>query len=125
MDWYTWISSGTAPVFGVKINGWYKLGLEHTFEVHQKYIRYIFKREREEWDNFPPFLSAIFKPTRRKLNHSPDPARLVSDSGTKAAPLLGSGNRGYAILSVSFRNVSALRSKLSLQFHLFRSHFLT
>ncbi len=36
------------------------------------------------------FLSAIFKPTRRKPGYSPDPARLVSDSGTKAAPLLGS-----------------------------------
>jgi hypothetical protein len=45
---------------------------------------------------FPPFLIAIFEPTRRKPGHSPDPARLVSDSGTKAAPLLGSGNRGRA-----------------------------
>jgi hypothetical protein len=42
------------------------------------------------------FSSAIFKPTRRKPTYSPDPARLVSDSGTKAAPLLGSGNRGLA-----------------------------
>ncbi len=39
---------------------------------------------------FPPFLSAIFKSTRRKPAHSPDLTRAVSDSGTKAAPLLGS-----------------------------------
>jgi hypothetical protein len=62
---------------------------------------------------FPPFFSAIFKPTRRKSGHSPDPARLVSDSGTKAAPLLGSGNRGRAILSVSYKNVSAALSFLN------------
>ncbi len=55
----------------------------------------------------PPFLSAIFKPPRRKPGYSPDPASLVSDSGTKVAPLLGSGNRGRDILSVSSRNVSA------------------
>jgi hypothetical protein len=70
MDWYTWISSGGTAVSGVKINGWYKLRLDHTFEVHQQYIRYIFKREREEWDNFPPFLnqqgeSRTILPTRR------------------------------------------------------------
>jgi hypothetical protein len=51
----------------------------------------------------PPFLSA----------------RLISYSGTKAAPLLGSGNRGRAILSVSYKNVSAalshLKIKLSVQ----------
>jgi hypothetical protein len=45
----------------------------------------------------PPFLSA----------------RLISYLGTKAAPLLGSGNRGRAILSVSYRNVSAALSHLN------------
>ena len=53
------------------------------------------------------FLSAIFKQTRRKSGRSPDPTRLVSDSGTKAAPLLGSWNRGSDILSVTYRSVSA------------------
>jgi hypothetical protein len=62
---------------------------------------------------FPPFLSAILKSTRRKTAHSPDPTRVVSDSGTKAAHLLGSGNRGCVILSVSFRNVSAAPSLLN------------
>ncbi len=57
-----------------------------------------------------PFLSAIFKPTRRKPSHTLDPAELVLDSGTKAAPLVGSGNRGHALLSVSYRNVSAALS---------------
>jgi hypothetical protein len=42
-----------------------------------------------------------------------DPARLVSDSGTKAAPLLGPGNRGCVRLSVSYRNVSAALSLLN------------
>ncbi len=37
-------------------------------------------------EGLPSFLSAIFKPTRRKSGRSPDPTRLVSDSGTKAAP---------------------------------------
>ncbi len=32
---------------------------------------------------------------------SPGPASLVLDSGIKATPLLGPGNRGFAILSVS------------------------
>jgi hypothetical protein len=64
-------------------------------------------------DSFLFSLSAIFKPTRRKPGRSPDPARLVSDSGTEAAPLLGSGNRGRAILSVSYRNVSAALSLLN------------
>ncbi len=67
------IGSDTVPVSGVKINGWYKLRLEHIFEVHQA----------------PPVLSAILKPSR-----------LVSESVTKAAPLLGSGNRGCVIISV-------------------------
>jgi hypothetical protein len=40
---------------------------------------------REEND-FEPFLFAIFKTTRRKPGHLPEPARLVSDSGIKAAP---------------------------------------
>jgi hypothetical protein len=62
-----------------------------------------------------PFLSAIFKPPRRKPGYSPDPASLVSDSGTKVAPLLGSGNRGRAILAVSYRNVSAALSHLKLK----------
>jgi hypothetical protein len=35
------------------------------------------------------------------------------DSGTKAAPLLVSRNRGHAILSVSYRNVSAALSLLN------------
>ncbi len=60
-------------------------------------------------DFFPPFLSAIFKPTRRK----PDPARQVSDWRTKLAPLLESENRGCVILSVSYRNVSAALSLLN------------
>jgi hypothetical protein len=61
---------------------------------------------------FPP-VSAIFKPTRRKPGHSPDPARLVSDQGTKAAPLVGSGNRECVILSVCYGNVSAALSLLN------------
>ena len=64
-------------------------------------------------DYFLFSLSAIVKPTRRKPGRSPDPARPVSDSGTEAAPLLGSGNRGRAILSVSYRNVSAALSLLN------------
>jgi hypothetical protein len=65
---------------------------------------------------YPKDLSAIFKPTRRKPGPSPGPARLVSNSGTKAAPLLRSGDRGYVgyvILSVSHRNVSAALSLLN------------
>ncbi len=62
---------------------------------------------------FPAFLIRHFEPTRRKPGHSPDPARLVSGSGTKAAPLLESGNRGRAILFVSYRNVSAALSLLN------------
>jgi hypothetical protein len=49
----------------------------------------------------------------RKPGHSPDPARLVSDSGTKLAPLLGFGNRGCIILSVSYIKVSAALSLLN------------
>jgi hypothetical protein len=64
-------------------------------------------------DFFPPFFSAIFKLTRRKPGHSPDPARLVSDPGTKLAPWLGFGNRGCIILSVSYRNVLAALSLLN------------
>ncbi len=37
----------------------------------------------------------LFKPTRRKPCPSSEPARLVLNSGTKAAPLLGSGNSGH------------------------------
>jgi hypothetical protein len=59
------------------------------------------------------FLSAIFKPTRRKPGHSPDPARPVSDFGTKAAPLLGSWNRGRDVVYVSYRNVTAALSLLN------------
>jgi hypothetical protein len=40
MDWYL-DKFRYLPVSGLKINGWYKFKLEHTFEVHQKYIRYI------------------------------------------------------------------------------------
>jgi hypothetical protein len=36
-------------------------------------------------------------------------AKLVSESGTKAAPLLN-WNRGYALLIVSYRNVSSALS---------------
>jgi hypothetical protein len=57
-----------------------------------------------------PFFSCIFKPTRRKPSHSLDPAELVLDSETKAAPLVGSGNRGHALVSVSYRNFSAALS---------------
>ncbi len=52
--------------------------------------------------NAPPFLSAIFKP-----------ARQVFESGTKAVPLLGSGNRGCVIFTVFQRNVSAALSLLN------------
>jgi hypothetical protein len=38
----------------------------------------------------PSFLSLIFKPTRRNPVSHPGPERLVSESGTKATPLLGS-----------------------------------
>jgi hypothetical protein len=69
-------------------------------------------------DFFLKDLSAIFIPTRRKPGHSPDPTRLVSDSGTKAAPLLRSGNIGCVILSVSYRHVSAA---LSLQNKVYNS----
>jgi hypothetical protein len=46
------------------------------------------------------FLSAIFKPTRRMPDRSPDPRRLVSDSGTKAAPLLGNGYVSYYLFLI-------------------------
>ncbi len=59
------------------------------------------------------FLIRYFKPTRRKPNHSLDPAELVLDSGTKAARLVGSENRGHAFLSASYRNVSAALSLLN------------
>ncbi len=52
-----------------------------------------------------------FQPTRES-RAIPDTARLFSDSGTKAAPLVGYGNRGCVILSVSYRNVSAALSLL-------------
>jgi hypothetical protein len=45
-----------------------------------------------EEDFLPSFLSAIFKPARRNPVSHPDPERLVSESGTKATPLLGSEN---------------------------------
>ena len=32
---------GTVPVSGVMRYLWYRNGLEHTFEIHQEYIRYI------------------------------------------------------------------------------------
>jgi hypothetical protein len=67
---------------------------------------------RDFSDYFLFYLSFIFKPTRRKPGRYPDPARLVSDYGTEGAPLLVSGNRGRAILSVSDRNVSAALSLL-------------
>jgi hypothetical protein len=38
-----------------KINGWYKLRLEYTFEVHQKYIRYILNVGRREGSYFQLF----------------------------------------------------------------------
>ncbi len=44
MDWYLdRIGSGTVPVSGVKINEWYKLRLEQTFEENKKYM--IFKHD--------------------------------------------------------------------------------
>jgi hypothetical protein len=46
-------------------------------------------------------LSAIFKPTRRKLGHSPDLARQLLRRGTEDV---------LYILSVSYRNVSAALS---------------
>ncbi len=57
--------------------------------------------------SYPPFLN------RQGESHYPDPARLVSDSGTKVPPLLGSGNRGCVKLSVSYRNVSPALSLLN------------
>ncbi len=80
MDWYL-DKSGTVPVSSVKINGWYKLRLEHTFEVHQKYNRYILNAggRNEIFFFFPlSFFKTIVKPT----------TRLVLVSGTKAAPLV-------------------------------------
>jgi hypothetical protein len=56
---------------------------------------------------YSKFFTAILKPTRRTPGHSLELARLVSDSGTKDAPLLGSGNRRRAILFVSYRKISA------------------
>jgi hypothetical protein len=35
------VNLGTVPVSGVLEYLWYRYGLEHTFEIHQKYIRYI------------------------------------------------------------------------------------
>ncbi len=55
----------------------------------------------------PPFLN------RQGEILSPSPERLVSNSGPKTTPLLGSENRRYVILSDSFRNVSAALSLLN------------
>jgi hypothetical protein len=62
MDWYLDRFRYTVPVSGVKINGWYKLRLEQTFEAHQKYIRYILNEGGRDGRFFyrvscPPFLN--------------------------------------------------------------------
>jgi hypothetical protein len=89
-----------------------QLRLEQTFEVHQKYIRYILSAGGRDGRFFyrlscPPFLN------RQEEILYLGPERLVSESGTKATPLLGSENRGCVILSVSYRNVSAALSLLN------------
>ncbi len=104
-----------------------KAGTYLSFGVHRKYIRYILNAGRRDRRFFPlpSFFSAIFKPTRRKPGPSHHPARLVSDSGTKAAPLLGSVYRGCVILSFSYRNASAsLSLRNSLRLHLFHGNLL-
>ncbi len=70
-------------------------------------VEFFYRGRIRDYVHVPP-VSANFKPTRRKPVHSPDPARMVSDSGTKAAPMLGSGNRGRVILSVFITEMSQL-----------------
>jgi hypothetical protein len=65
------------------------------------------------------FLIRHLTDNEKAEENSPDPARLVSDSGTKAAPLLGSGNRGLAILSVSYKKASAALSLLNKVYNSF------
>jgi hypothetical protein len=77
------------------------------------YWFYVFKITQETRKTIYAEISAMFKPTRRKPGYSPDTARLVSDLGTKAAPLLGSWKRGSDMLSVSYRNVSTALSLLN------------
>jgi hypothetical protein len=64
-------------------------------------------------------ISAIFKQTRRKPGPSPDPARLVSNSGTKTAPLLEPGKRGRfsysTVLSLLSKVYNSIYSKLLLE----------
>jgi hypothetical protein len=55
-----WTGPGNVTVSGVKINGWYKLSLEHTFEVHQRYIRYILTAGGRDGRFFSAFLIRHF-----------------------------------------------------------------
>jgi hypothetical protein len=57
------------------------------------------------FQQYPPFLN--------RQGEIRAPAKLVSNSGTKAAPVLGPGNRGCVLLSVTYRNVSAALSLLN------------
>jgi hypothetical protein len=84
MDYYFLGSLYVNSPFAVTVSLWYcrKGGVFHVFV---------------EEDFFPSFLSAIFKPTRRNPVSHPGPERLVSDSGTKATPLLGSENYLFPI----------------------------
>jgi hypothetical protein len=63
---------------------------------------------------FSAFLSVNFKPARRKPSHFPTPARLISDVGTKVAPLIESRNRGSVVYYLFLMEVSQLHA-LSLQ----------
>ncbi len=56
----TWIFSDTISVPGGKINEWHKLRLEHTFEVHQRYIRDTLNEGGRDGWLFYVFFSAIF-----------------------------------------------------------------
>jgi hypothetical protein len=74
-----------------------QLTLKHTFEVHQKYIKNFSNKGREILFAF----SSLHILSDRKAS------QLFSDSGTKAAPLLSPGNRGFITLFIFYRNVSA------------------
>ena len=70
---------------GIKINGWYKLRLEQTFEVYQKYIWYILNAGGREGRFFTVFLVRFFKTTRETR---------PGKTGFRF------GNKGYAIVRI-------------------------
>jgi hypothetical protein len=93
LDYYFICSLYVYSPFAFMVSLWYcrKNGVFHSFVEN----RFFLNRQGE---------SRAILPTRQDC--------MVSNSGTKAASLLKSGNRGCVILSVSYRNVSAALNKV-------------